>query len=225
MSEYKQEIMTTEMISGNLIKETQARFQELGYKVDLFFEFFVISGVFAAKEEIPFERVASDALERYKVKERDVEKFLEISEYYYVLVSNLYSYLLHEDRADEHESVMMDKMNSLSSALFHQLPMTLLPSALFNSIEKIVPTLFVTFESYDVDLRAKDFLEQIEKKMGHFVGEKVEHFFMVMFQLQKESKKLKRVNKEMTQHAKFFIMNFIVVCWDVMIRHEENENA
>ncbi|MDX9743722.1 MAG: hypothetical protein RBT59_07900 [Arcobacteraceae bacterium] len=223
MSEFTQDILTTQMISGNLIKETDSRFQKLGYKVDLFFEFCFISGVLAAKEEISFESVAAHVLERYKVKDQDEEIFLEIHTYYYTLITNFYIFLLDEGRADEPESVLIDKMNSLSSALFHQLPLTLLPGVLFKSVEQIISTLFVVFESYGVDMQAKDFLQEVEKKMGGFVYDKVQHFFMGMSQLEKESRKLKRVNKEMTQDAKFVIMNFIVVCWDVMIRHEEDE--
>jgi hypothetical protein len=223
MSEPTQEILTTQMISGNLIKETDKMFQELGYRVDLFFEFFFISGVLGAKEEISFASVASSVLERYKVKDQDEEKFLHIHTYYYTLVANFYSFLLDEEREDEHESVIMEKMSSLSSALFHQLPINLLSSALLKNIEQIViPSLLVIFESYNFDMQTKDFLQQVEEKMGPFVYDKVQHFFMAMAQFSMETKKSKRVTKEMGHDAKLIIMSFIVVCWDVMIRHEED---
>lgn len=211
------------MISGNLMKETDKMFQELGYRVDLFFEFFFISGVVAAKEEISFESISDSVLEQYKVKEQDEEKFLDIRTYYYTLVVNLYIFLLDEDRKDEHEDVIIEKVNSLSSALYYQLPMTLLPGALFKNVEQIISPLLVVFESYDVDMQAKDFLQQVEKKMGPFAYDKVQHFFMLMAQFAKETKKSKRVTKEMGHDVKLIIMSFIVVCWDVMIRHEEDE--
>jgi hypothetical protein len=71
-------------------------------------------------------------------------------------------------------------------------------------------------------MQTKDFLQQVEEKMGPFVYDKVQHFFMAMAQFSIETKKSKRVTKEMGHDAKLIIMSFIVVCWDVMIRHEED---
>lgn len=218
-----QESLTIEILSGKLIKETDQMFKELGYKVDMFFDFFLISGIFAAKNEINFLSTVADTLVRYKVKSQDENSFIEIYTHYYALVSNLYNYLLHDDRADEPESVLIEKIGSLSSALFHQLPMTLLPGALLHSVEQIVSPLLLVFDSYGVNMQTSDFLQQVEEKMGHFAYDKVEHFFMLMSHFAKETKKSKRVTKEMISDVKMIIMSFIVVCWDVMIRHEEND--
>ena len=215
------EILTTNMVNTNSIKETKKHFLDLGYEVDLFKEFFIISGILVAKEEISFFSVTSDLIKRYSVKEKDEEEFINIHTYYYTLITNFYVYLLNEDRADEPESVLIEKMNGLSSTLFHQLPLTLRPGSLLKSIESIIPALFMVFESYGLAIDSKDFLGEVEKKMDANIYEKVEHFFMIMTQFSKECKKQKRVTKEMTHNVKMLIMSFIVICWDILICHEE----
>ncbi|MGZ8548711.1 MAG: hypothetical protein ACXW33_08925 [Sulfuricurvum sp.] len=138
------------------------------------------------------------------------------------LIFNLYDYLLDEARADEDEAVLSDKLHSLSSALYHLLPSSTLSAPVLKKIESIVPCLGVVFASYNIDTTSKDFIGEVEMKMGPFVVDKVTHFFKMMSNCSVYVKKNKKISKDLTHDLKFCIMGYIVVCWDVMIHHEED---
>jgi len=212
---------TSDIINGNRIKEVKNRFKEIKYDVDLFSEFFLISGVLAAKGEIDFQGFSHVAFEKYQVKEEDKSEFLIIYSDYYVMISNLYSYLLDEKRAHESENILIEKILALVSALFHQLPLTLLSMPLVQHTGILLAGLAIVFNSYGIDMEKDDFLQNVEKKMGSFVLDKVQGFLSMLMQCTEDVKKTKRVSKELTHNLKLVLMSFIVVCWDVMIRHEE----
>ena len=208
------------LISGNSMKEAHEAFKRCGYNVDMFFEFFFFSGAMSHKQYRHFGPILQTVLERYNVKVEDYKEFAAIYTQYSNSIASFYSYLLN-DTLEEDE--LMEKMKALSSALFYQLPSTLMPSALFKHFEAIIPCVFDMLASHGVQMDGKDFLENVKAQMGGFVYDKVEHFFMMMTYLGKECKKAKRVSKELTNDMKMLIMGYIVVCWDVML-HEIEES-
>jgi hypothetical protein len=215
------ESVTNDIISGNRIKEVKNRFKEIQYDVDLFSEFFLISGVLASKEGMDTEGLYRVIFENHKVKEADKVAFIIIYNDYYTMIGNFYNYLLDDTRADEAENILIEKMSALSSALFHQLPLMLMSMPLVKHTDILLASLAIVFNSYGIDMEKEDFLQNIEKKMGHFVLDKVQTLFSILMHCTEDAKKTKRVTKELTHDLKMVIMSFIVVCWDVMIRHEE----
>lgn len=211
----------TDMISGNVIKETKQAFESCGYHVDLFDEFLLCSSVLARKDFSHFGPVVEQALTRYNVKSEDLEPFLESYTGYFNAIALYYDYLLNDEHMNEGE--LMQKMKSLSSALYHTIPLTLTPALLFRAYEKMPSHVFDFLVSYGLDTHAKDFLAEIKQKMGPFVYDKAEHVFMMMTSLEKECRKAKRINKDLESDLKLLIMSYIVLCWDVMLHRYENE--
>ncbi len=215
-------LATDEKLTGNKIKQTKQQFLDLGYDVNLFFEFFHLSSKLASKNEVTFEMISKDVFERLEIKKEDEEPFIQIHTNFYMMVGHFYNWLLAEERGDEPESVIQDAMNSLSSGLFHQIPLTLMPMPVIEELESsILFSLFDLLDSHHVNLNNKDILEEIKEKLNPFVYDKVEHFFQVLTVCKHEAKNSKRLTKQFKEDVKLLIMNFIVICWDVMIYNED----
>lgn len=211
-----------EKLSGNKIKETKQLFLDLGYDVNLFYEFFHLSTKLASQREVTFETISNEVSIRCNVKEKDQHNFMIIHTGFYMMIGYFYNWLLAEERADEPENVIQDVMQSLSSALYHQIPLSLLPLPVMNAVENsILFSMFDLLDSYGINPDSKGFILEIKEKMNPFIFDKVEHFFQVLMICKNEAKTSKRITKQLTNDIKMLIMNFIVVCWDVMIYREE----